>query len=295
MQLTLNLSISTTPSPGSVAGRLLWTWPGGLLVFLFGPRPVLVSLSRWRDTDGVWKTTVTCGQFFGPSLPSACLQSSLASRLRARLDGLGSTLYRYRWKTWVTPSGRQISALRASALRTSGSDSSSARSGWPTAKASDAPRGGCIKRGMRTDRSNLVDRAMIAGWPTTVSNDARGSAYAYSRGNHDKKVLKLLGVARLAGWGTPTANEPGGTAEQALERKRRARENGSRIGVSVTALSHQAQSAGSGQTPSGSPVGTGSTGQLNPAFTRWLQGFPAGWDDCAPQETRSSHRSRPSS
>lgn len=48
----------------------------------------------------------------------------------------------------------------------------------------------------------------------------------------------------LHGWGTPTAEEPGGTAEQFLARKRKAVDAGASLGVSLTALSLQAQSSG---------------------------------------------------
>jgi hypothetical protein len=44
--------------------------------------------------------------------------------------------------------------------------------------------------------------------------------------------------------------------------------------------------------PSGSPAVTGSSGQLNPALPRWLQGLPTAWDDCAATVTRSVRRSR---
>ena len=43
-------------------------------------------------------------------------------------------------------------------------------------------------------------------------------------------------------------------------------------------------------TPSGSPAQTEKPAVLNPAFTRWLMGYPAAWDVCADTATPSSRK-----
>jgi hypothetical protein len=52
-------------------------------------------------------------------------------------------------------------------------------------------------------------------------------------------------------WATPASHEAGGTPERFLERKELARENGSKLGISLTSLSLQAQMTETLEAPTG--------------------------------------------
>lgn len=200
---------------------------------------------------------------------------------------------------------------------------------WPTPNAAGAERSGQEKRA-DGQRSNLIDSVKQAAWPTPMKSDAdRGSLVMPRRGDN----LTSLGAARQASWATPSASEAGGTPEAFLARKEAcqspigvsltslslqailaswampaARDYKSDRGVQTDEelygskgrpLPRQALAVDLGPGPGGTPVETvregSSSDQLNPAFTLWLQGYPAAWVSSAAPAIASSRRSRRSS
>lgn len=178
-----------------------------------GPDPALASLSARQAKEAGLLTSGTFGRHGITSSASAVLSLSLANRLRARTDLLGSTLYTLTWKERVTPSGRTIFALRASGRRTSDSGCTS----WLTPKL---PSGGTCPRntpggGLR----KLEDVADLATWPTP--NAMTGGQT--SRGGSRKDELLMGGLAQLTAsgptpTGSPAATEKRGQLNPALSR-----------------------------------------------------------------------------
>jgi len=203
------------------------------------------------------------------------LQSALEAELESRLSGLGSTIYRIGWKQHVTPSGRQISRLRASARRTSGNALSSERSGWPTPNAVNGDRSAyadfdkLMARKAQGRQQNLQEVVMVAGWPTPQAGNT-GTEKNNPAGNTDySRKIEALSGKDVAGHNIPDLTAWGGTGP-----------------ARITA---------DGQLLTGSSVGMESGGQLNPAHSRWLMGYPPEWDDCAVTAMPSSRKSQPSS
>lgn len=209
-------------SPESVDGPSLYNSPDGQLsLFPCGPAPAHVSPSRRRGSGKAKPTSGTCGLSSSGSSASASLQSSLASKLQAMMGCDGLMECSLTWKERVTPEGRRICALRASARRTSASDCS----GWPT--------------------------------PKVASGD-----YQYSSKDHSKISLNLSGAVKLVGWPTPTARDHKDQAENNAQ-------IGSRLGRRVWLSNAETER----------PAGLA----LNPAFSRWLMGYPEAWDNASPE------------
>lgn len=286
-------SPSATFSPALVSGAWPCAVPAGPTTDLFGPVPVRANLSARQAKALGLMTSGTCGQPSTTSSASAALQQCLESRLQAKTQTLGSTLYTLTWKPWATPSGRSHSRLRASVRRTS----ETGFSGWGTPTATTP--GGTAEMALDRKRqavaaghsmgisvTALTWQAELAGWPTPTTRDWKDGK------NPDVNVPlnALLGrVVWLAGWPTPTAND---AEKRGAVSYRQGQPNGLNA---IASIAGPARLTASGQLLTGSCAGMESGGQLNPAHSRWLMGLPPEWDACAPTATRSTPKRRASS
>ena len=240
---------SAISSQGSEAGHTPCASPGGPMTDLFGREVAPANPSARLGSKREPKTSGTCGPSFDASSPSARLQLSLESKLRAALEGSGSPLFGFKWKHWDMQSGPPICALRARVRRTSDNDCGS----WPTPNAIPPTRGGlqsnpekALQRRQQGHQLNLDDAVCLASWTTPQAHDS----------------------------------SPRGKGQKA--------KHGTKHGCACLATD-------AGKTSNGSNAQTGSKGQLNPAFSLWLMGYPPEWLSCVPPATRSSRKSRQSS
>ena len=126
-------TLNATSLRGSEAGPALYVSLDGQMKNQSGPHHSLVNRFRSQESKREIKIADISGPLFTNSSPSARLQQSLESNLRARLDVNGSPEYVLTWKHWDLPLGQPICALRASARQTS----DSGFSGWATPTSRD--------------------------------------------------------------------------------------------------------------------------------------------------------------
>lgn len=316
-QMTLQDILSATFSPALPYGQQPSVAPDGPTHERYGPAVVLANLSARQAKAAGLLTSGT----YGPRSSTSSKQPSrleylyLVSRLRAKTDLLGSTLFTMTWKERATPSGRLISALRASVPRTSASASSS----WPTPDTSNVADGtpfdiqmaNMIARRERVKEQGqngsgrsmtLQFAAQATSWPTSTSKEGAGGEYkdperamARAMGPH---ANDLRDFAQMAGRPTPMAHEARLGYQRRDTGKKGTQESLTTVvingmGSKEHLSAHSpARLTASGELLTGSSAGMESGGRLNPELPLWLMGLPIEWANSAPTETRSSSRSR---
>lgn len=182
--------------PASVAGPALCAPQAGPTTGPFGPAPAPASLSARQAKEQGLLTSGTFGLRSTTLSDSADLTLLLASRLKARTDVLGSTLFKLTWKVLVTPAGRSLPLLRASVRRTPDTGCT----GWPTTKRDDGVKSirsqeGAMKELARKGVNDLsVAVALVTSpWATPTTCDHKDGDCSAQLGAGTVSVNALLG------------------------------------------------------------------------------------------------------
>ena len=322
---------NATSSQGSGDGASPCERRDGQTIAQYGRDLAHASLSARQAQEAGCLMSGTSGRTGTTSSTSADLQRCLESRLQAKTASIGSTLYRLTWKQRDTPLRRQICALRASAHRTSGSGSGLSgwptpqmrdfrsggedrvsnpdrsnnlndfvlMSGWPTPAANtygeDLDKEMARRARLKEKHGNgngagmtIALAAQMAGWPTPAQTDHKGG-YKGGRMRNGKLSTDRLDVtAQISGWPTPTVTD----AARGVAYDPMAKNMTLNMAAARTISDGPARLTANGEMLTGCSAGMESGGQLNPAHSRWLMGYPPEWDACGVTATPSSRKPR---
>ena len=149
---------------------------------------------------------------------------------------------------------------------------------------------------------NLEDQAVLAGWPTATAKDAANAANAANAtatrqpGSQHHAGTTLVDAARLAGWSTPRAEDSESTGAHRGTPDTLTSQSRLTGWATPTTRDHKDGASTLENTPTNallgrqcqlSPAPTEKRGALNPAFSRWLQGYPKRWCEAAIRASRS--------
>jgi len=159
-------SPSVTSSLALADGPLQLDLPVGPTIEPCGQGHAPVSHSVWPETNSPKRTRATSGPTStDSSVPDGPL-SSWESRLRQRLERIGSTECSLTWSRMTTPAGRSLSRLVPSMLRTN----VIACGLWPTMTSNAPAKNGYSEAGNSAGQV-AIRKIMLALWSTLRASD----------------------------------------------------------------------------------------------------------------------------
>lgn len=156
--------------------------------------------------------------------------------------------------------------------------------GWTTPTAHDvSPRGKNqkAKHGTKHGCADLNADVMLTGWPTPTARDRKNGKASQDTMDRNSRPLNKQVVQGLTGWQTPTKQDNCAVGPAEME----AIENWVEGTLPQTSIQRLRTQVHLGATLPSSSAATGKPAaslSLNPAFSRWLLGYPAAWDQASP-------------
>ena len=224
--------------------------------------PVLASGATHSEKPA-GPTTGQCGPVAAPA--------SLSPRLAKEMGSLMSGTFGLTGSTSSRAASREMSLSLVSRLRPR-TDLLGSTLFTLTWKERATPSGR-LTSALRARGLTTSDSA-CSSWPTpTASDGVRSPGQDFTTKN-----LTLNHAAALTDWPTPNARDWRSGSRKTYG-ERQGVSKGDSLSNLVTAV-----------LVSGSSVEMAKHDQLNPAFSRWLQGLPPMWDVCGVTATPSTHR-----
>lgn len=163
---TLPDSLNATSSPGSEDGPTQLDLLDGPMAENSGRARAHANPSARQATSAARKTSATCGPTSTASSPHDGPLSSWESRLRQRLDSIGSTECVLTWRRAITPCARPYSRLVPSMRPTA----EIAFGLWPTMTSNAPPRNGNNEAGNSAGQV-AIRKIMLGLWSTLRASD----------------------------------------------------------------------------------------------------------------------------
>ena len=253
-----------TSLPASAAGPLRCGSPAGPMTSgPSGPGAAPASRTARPGSGSGIGTSGTCGPLGSGSLRSAGRPSSSGSKSHPqKLSALSLRLLSLsRFRPAITP-GR-TSSLNASLVA---ADSITGLGGSieyvETWKERVTPSG--LRYWEHTASGRRTSGSGCSGWHTPKATDG-------TKGGPNQTGGTLVQDAMLSGWGTPNTRDHKAEIDPEAWKREGQGQPLSRQVRGTTTPSSTAGTTGAAASPC-----------LNPAFSRWLMGFPETWDTCSP-------------